>query len=105
MNILATPSSRRVTAVLAFPFRIAPKDYERRPEFVASLPVTVLSTMDLFNWWRLNNWTAVRTAILGLDHSSPPGPPASTAPSPAAVMPEPRPRRWWSRRQSGSSTT
>jgi hypothetical protein len=38
-----------------------------RPEFVAALPVTVVSTMQLFNWWRAADWTAIRTTMLGND--------------------------------------
>ena len=39
-----------------------------RPEFVASLealPVTVISSVELFNWWRTAGWAAIRTAVLG----------------------------------------
>jgi hypothetical protein len=42
-----------------------------RPEFVASLSVTVLSTMELFHWWRAADWTAIRTAVLGADPRAP----------------------------------
>ncbi|MBB4794311.1 hypothetical protein [Streptomyces nodosus] len=66
-----------------------------RPEFVASLdslPVTVISTVELFNWWRAADWTAIRTAMLGDA--------AATAQSATPVNP-PQPlaaqrRRWWS---------
>jgi hypothetical protein len=36
-----------------------------RPEFLAALRVTVLSTLDLFRWWRAENWTAIQTAVMG----------------------------------------
>jgi hypothetical protein len=36
-----------------------------RPEFVETLPVQVLSSLQLFRWWRVQDWTAIRTAILG----------------------------------------
>jgi hypothetical protein len=35
-----------------------------RPEFVAALPVTVLTTVDLFRWWRAADWTSIRAAVL-----------------------------------------
>ncbi|MCX4460326.1 hypothetical protein OG585_52225 (plasmid) [Streptomyces sp. NBC_01340] len=44
-----------------------------RPEFVAaldSLPVTVISTVELFNWWRADDWTAIRMAVLGGTNAS-----------------------------------
>ncbi|GGZ40329.1 hypothetical protein [Streptomyces poonensis] len=66
-----------------------------RPEFVASLdslPVTVISTVELFNWWRAADWTAIRTAVLGDA--------AATAQSATPVNPPQPPsaqrRRWWS---------
>ncbi|MFJ8793679.1 hypothetical protein [Streptomyces sp. NPDC102462] len=66
-----------------------------RPEFVASLdslPVTVISTVELFNWWRAADWTAIRTAMLGDT--------AATAQSATPVNPPQPPaaqrRRWWS---------
>jgi hypothetical protein len=36
-----------------------------RPEFVATLAITVVSTLELFHWWRAADWTAIRTRILG----------------------------------------
>lgn len=60
-----------------------------RPEFVASLPVTVISTVDLFNWWRTSDWAALCTAVLG---------DATAAVPSAAVNPQQQPsepRRWW----------
>ncbi|WP_254407032.1 tropomyosin [Streptomyces sp. GMY02] len=43
-------------------------DVYTRPEHVASLaslPVTVVSAVQLFNWWRAGDWAAIRTAVLG----------------------------------------
>jgi hypothetical protein len=37
----------------------------RRREFIASLTLPVLSTLDLFDWWRTQNWDAIRTAVAG----------------------------------------
>jgi uncharacterized membrane protein len=76
-----------------------PTQVYTRPEFVASLPVTVLSTMELFGWWRVSDGPAIRTAILGADHgSAPAAPQPSAVPQPASVEPEP-PQRWWRRRR------
>jgi hypothetical protein len=66
-----------------------------RPEFVAALRVTVVSTIELFHWWCAADWTAIRTAVLGADPS-----PASTTAAPVKaatrpVVPPSRPRRWW----------
>ncbi|MDT5024675.1 MAG: hypothetical protein QOE61_1101 [Micromonosporaceae bacterium] len=38
-----------------------------RPEFVGTLPVLVVSSLQLFCWWRVRDWAAIRTAILGAD--------------------------------------
>jgi hypothetical protein len=43
-----------------------------RPEFVAALSVTVVSTVELFHWWRAADWTAIRTTILGAGPMRPP---------------------------------
>ncbi|MDX2576652.1 hypothetical protein PV332_14360 [Streptomyces scabiei] len=69
-----------------------------RPEFVASLellPVTVISTMELFNWWRAADWTAIRTAVLGDTGASAGAPVPVEPPQPQTD----RPRRWWSGRR------
>ncbi|MDT5029378.1 MAG: hypothetical protein QOE61_5804 [Micromonosporaceae bacterium] len=49
-----------------------PAQVYSRPEFVASLPVTVLSTVELFGWWRVGDWQAIRTAVLGADSTAVP---------------------------------
>ncbi|WP_433261568.1 hypothetical protein ACQPZF_27175 [Actinosynnema sp. CS-041913] len=36
-----------------------------RPEFVKTLTVPVVGTLDLFDWWKTENWEAIRTAVLG----------------------------------------
>jgi hypothetical protein len=66
-----------------------------RPEFVAALPVTVVSTVELFGWWRTANWTAIRNVILGTEASQrtvakPPTEVAETRRRPSAQR-----RRWW----------
>ncbi|MEV4691354.1 hypothetical protein AB0K27_09560 [Micromonospora echinospora] len=73
-----------------------------RPEFVATLPFTVLSTVDLFNWWRTGNWAEIHKAVLGNEPlpnsatSAPPTPPLSATES--TVPPPAQRRRWWSSR-------
>ncbi|MGN9916609.1 hypothetical protein [Micromonospora palomenae] len=76
-----------------------------RPEFVASLPVTVLSTVELFGWWRVGDWPAIRTAILGAEPASAPVPPWSpAAPHLSQALPEPPSSpRWWRRRRPGTA--
>ncbi|RAO63422.1 hypothetical protein LUPAC06_00148 [Micromonospora saelicesensis] len=70
-----------------------------RPEFVAALPVTVLSTVELFHWWRTSDWAAIRAAVGGADTLAPgvaPTEPALPidATEPAALRPSAK-RRWW----------
>jgi hypothetical protein len=38
-----------------------------RPEFVDALTVPVISTVELFHWWRTSDWTAIQSAVLGTD--------------------------------------
>lgn len=66
-----------------------------RPEFVAALSVTVVSTLELFRWWRAADWTAIRTAVLGTDPrpATTPAAPVEDAVGPA--MPPSRSRRRW----------
>lgn len=61
-----------------------------RPEFVAALSVTVISTMELFHWWRAADWTAIRTAVLGAD---PCQAATATVPVEAATAPPTPPSR------------
>jgi hypothetical protein len=66
-----------------------------RPEFVAALPVTVVSTVKLFGWWRTENWTAIRNVMLGAEASQ------RTVAKPPREVTEDKPmrvgprRRWW----------
>jgi hypothetical protein len=66
-----------------------------RPEFVAALPITVVSTVELFHWWRAADWTTIRTTMLGVERL-----PAAEATAPVegteASLPTPpsRRRRW-----------
>lgn len=82
------------------PTERAPRVYSR-PEFVAALPVPVLSAVQLFHWWRASDWGAIRTAMLG---SSTPPAAVPTTPEEATAKPaEPpstRRRRWWPGRPS-----
>ncbi|WP_206307371.1 hypothetical protein [Streptomyces sp. ICN441] len=77
-------------------------DVYSRPEFVASLargPVTVISTVELFNWWRAGNWTAIHAAVLG-GNAAPPNPGAKgQAAAPAKKQTS---SRWrWPGRRAG----
>jgi hypothetical protein len=70
-----------------------------RPEFVDALTVPVISTVELFSWWRTSDWAPIRAAVLGAE--PPTTGPGSTAPtSPTLVVPAeptapPPRRRWW----------
>jgi len=79
----------------------APQVY-RRPEFVASLPFPVLSTSALFQWWRTEDWAAIREAMLD---AMPPTVALSAAPSPVVPSPPRPPWPWsrWRRRPEESS--
>jgi len=46
------------------PLDRSPTPYSR-PEFVASLTFPVLTTMQLFEWWRQDDYAAIRSAIFG----------------------------------------
>lgn len=73
-----------------------------RPEFVAALTVTVLSSRRLFDWWRYSDWEAIQAAVMGTAErptstaTSEPQPDAGTRP-PSEPENQRRPRRWWSR--------
>jgi hypothetical protein len=56
-----------------------------RPEFVATLTVPVISTVELFGWWRTGDWASIRAAVLGA---------RSVTGTQAAEAPQRR-RRWW----------
>jgi hypothetical protein len=68
------------------PWERAPRVYTR-PQFVAALTVPVLSTVELFDWWRLGDWSAIRAAVLGVE------PTLTAVPTTAPPVPEDR-RRW-----------
>jgi len=60
-----------------------------RPEFLAALTTPVLSTRELFDWWRASDWAAMCAAVLGdaptAEHESERAdPPPQTPPSAAA---------------------
>jgi hypothetical protein len=62
-----------------------------RPEFVRSLTVRVISTVELFNWWRSSDWAAIRVAVL--DAEPPSTTPESTPLGVATKATVPPPRR------------
>jgi hypothetical protein len=77
------------------PAQRTPRVYSR-PEFVATLRLLVVSTLELFYWWRDENWNAIRACILGTaDGTAHADAPAGAGSVPAA--PPSAPRHWWSR--------
>ncbi|SCF66228.1 hypothetical protein [Streptomyces sp. Ncost-T10-10d] len=76
-----------------------PTEVYQRKEFVDTLNFPVLTTGQLFDWWRAQDWSAVRTAVLGRPHPgqiSKPYTAQSTASSP-------RQRRFWFRSGGANS--
>lgn len=74
--------------------------YARR-EFVNSLQVTVLSARQLFDWWREEDWAAIRAAILGdnaITNAAKTAPRVLQAPSATEAEAVPSESRWWRRR-------
>jgi hypothetical protein len=70
-----------------------------RPEFVATLTVTVLSSRQVFDWWRASDWESIRGAVMGRAAHR-----ATTAAPDEAVPPPTTPRaqqgpwpRWFQR--------
>jgi hypothetical protein len=78
-----------------------------RPEFIAALTVPIISTVELFNWWRISDWDSIRAAVLGIELPPPVGAsPDSTVratqlrhdpASAQAPMARAERRRWWRR--------
>ncbi|MEV0453800.1 hypothetical protein [Catellatospora methionotrophica] len=68
-----------------------------RPETVESLPFTVLSTIELFGWWRAGDWAAIRAAVLGTDGTADATQMASTVPESGELQTASK-QRWWQRR-------
>lgn len=69
-----------------------------RKEFIDTLPVTVVSTVELFDWWRAGDWPTIRSAVLGItpsfrapSHATLPGAPSEV---PAAATRRKPWRRW-----------
>lgn len=58
-----------------------------RPEFVAALPVPVVSSLQLFHWWRRRDWSAIHAAILGVEPDRAAGD-AEPAPVPSQASPD-----------------
>jgi hypothetical protein len=73
-----------------------------RPEFVESLAVPVLSTRELFEWWRTSDWTSMREAVLGGKDQPAEQEPEPPAPSPPPESPPATRRRWRGRRRRGN---
>ncbi|MCT9010493.1 hypothetical protein [Streptomyces rhizosphaerihabitans] len=68
-------------------------------EFVDALTFPVLATGQLFDWWRAQDWSAVRTAVLGRPQSSPPSTPSTVQ----STVNAPRQRRSWFRSRGANS--
>lgn len=72
----------------------------QRKEFVEALTLPVLSTGQLFDWWRAQDWSAVRTAVLGrLD----PGQTSQSATAQRTVDAPRRRRSWFRSGRSGAA--
>ncbi|MFJ5989290.1 hypothetical protein [Lentzea sp. NPDC092896] len=69
------------------PDQRVPEVYQRR-EFIQSLKVPVISTRQLFDWWRSGDWQTIRTTLIKT-------PPPSTAP--VVSQDDRQRRRWWQR--------
>ena len=85
------------------PAERTPSVYARQ-EFIATLGVPVLSTRQLFDWWRDSDWAAIRKAVLAQQSGRPyeePDPSMrttpTTPPNAAPPMPAARAGRWWRR--------
>jgi len=61
----------------------------QRQAFVDSLDVRVISTLQIFDWWRLGDTASIR-AVFGTNGSA--NPPATAPPAPTPVDHR---RRWW----------
>jgi hypothetical protein len=88
------------------PYERSPQVYSR-PEFVAALTVPIISTLTLFDWWRVSDWTSMRGAVLGPAHpvdgiAAPPE--ASRDPKPASPTSRDQPQSWrlWRRKRPSS---
>ena len=75
-----------------------------RPEFVCSLPFSVLSTRQVFDWWRESDWPAITDAILASAPQRPPDRSSGAGQQPQLVHAgDPvRNRRRWRGRKPGS---
>ncbi|MEV7346286.1 hypothetical protein [Streptomyces sp. NPDC093544] len=67
-------------------------------EFVDALTFPVLATGQLFDWWRAQDWPAVRTAVLGRPQPSQPSKPSMAQ----STVTSPRQRRLWFRSGGGN---
>lgn len=76
-----------------------------RQAFVDSLRVKVFSTVQLFEWWRVDDWAAIRANVLGIDPPTTPAAPPPTTPPQLDNPPLAATRPWrWRRRRSETGT-
>ncbi|WP_435059319.1 hypothetical protein [Streptomyces sp. bgisy060] len=73
-----------------------------RAEFVATLQHPVIPAIGLFDWWRTEDWAAVRAAVLGPQHRGT-GPSEEASAKPES--PAPLRRRPWYRRDRSTDST
>ncbi|WP_225859591.1 hypothetical protein [Streptomyces albicerus] len=79
------------------PTEVYPRNQHK--EFVDALTFPVLATGQLFDWWRAQDWSAVRTAVLGRPHPGRTSKP-TTAQNTTSTAQK---RRFW-RRSGGSGS-
>lgn len=94
------------TLIVNYQRKIAPEQREpqvySRQEFVKSLTVKVVGSIELYRWWKDSDWPAIREAVLG--ETTPPGGDRSAAnATPDAPAAPQRRRSWFRHRRSGTS--
>ncbi|MEU2043699.1 hypothetical protein [Nocardia niwae] len=94
------------TLIVNYQRKIAPEQREpqvySRQEFVKSLVVNVVGSIDLFRWWKDSDWPAIREAVLG--ETTPPGDDrAASNATPNAPVAPPRRGSWFRRRRHSAS--
>ncbi|MGN2642423.1 hypothetical protein ACTD5D_40875 [Nocardia takedensis] len=91
------------TLIVNYQRKIAPEQREpqvySRQEFVKSLTVKVVGSINLFRWWKDSDWPAIREAVLG--ELTPPGDNRSAANATPEAAPTASQRRgsWFRRRR------
>lgn len=93
------------TLIVNYQRKIAPVQREphvySRQEFVKSLTVKVVGSIDLFRWWKDSDWPAIREAVLG--ETTPPRDDCSAAHATPDAPAAPQRRGGWFRRHRRST--